>query len=161
MIEKVVEIIEGKLGQDVVLEQQKEIIQPCLLIKTEAISEVCEELLNNPVTYFDYLSCLSGVDLGPENGNMEVVYHLNSIPHDQQLVLKVRINRDCKEEVPTVTNVWKGADWHEREAYDMFGIKFNGHPDLRRILMPADWKGFPLRKDYEDMETYHGIKVKY
>lgn len=161
MMENIINILTAKFGDEVILEQDLEVIQPYLLIKTTSIAEVCQELLNNEATYFDFLSCLSGVDLGPEDGNIEVVYHLNSIPFDQQLVLKVKIDRDCKEEVPTVTSVWKAADWHEREAYDMFGIKFSGHPDLRRILMPADWEGYPLRKDYEDMETYHGIKVKY
>lgn len=92
-----------------------------------------------------------------------MIYHLSSIPFEKSVVLKVQIERDLDAEglVDSVSGVWKTANWHEREVYDFFGVKFNNHPDLRRILLPADWQGYPMRKDYEEQEAYHGIKVKY
>ena len=90
---------------------------------------------------------------------MEVVYHLYSYRHDHLFVLKVLLPRDDAA-VPTVENVWAVANWHEREAYDMFGIVFEGHSDLRRILLPDDWVGHPLRKDWVDPEFYNGMHVK-
>lgn len=158
-------LIQKELGEGVVLGREAEAIQPFLLIQTEAIAQVCELLYTHEQTYFDFLSCLSGVDQGPEAGKMEVVYHLYSIPYEHKLVLKVQIDRPLGEtelpEVPSVSGVWKTADWNEREAYDLLGIRFTGHPDLRRILLPHDWEGHPLRKDYKHQERYHGIRVAY
>ncbi len=131
-----------------------------LIIKKEVLSSLCESLYKNPSTYFDMLSCITGVDNGPEAGTMEVIYHLYSIPFNQSLVLKVILPRE-KAELESIVSIWKTANWLEREVYDMFGIQFNNHPDLRRILMPADWKGFPLRKDYKHEEYYRGVKVEY
>ena len=109
---------------------------------------------------FDSLMNLSGVD-EPKAGLLSVYYHLESTKLKHKITLKVSTDRN-KPEVTTVTEVWKGADWHEREAYDMFGIIFLNHPDLRRILMPYDWDaGYPLRKDYENPEFYLGMKVSY
>jgi NADH-quinone oxidoreductase subunit C len=103
------------------------------------------------------------VDNGTEAGNIDLVYHLTSIPFEKSVILKVQIDRMLgdKDKIDSVSSVWRTADWHEREIYDFFGVKFNNHPDLRRILLPADWEGHPLRKDYQEQETYHGIKVKY
>ena len=89
---------------------------------------------------------------------MEVVYNLYSIPYETSLMLKVEFSRE-EAVVPTVSQIWKTADWHEREAFDLFGIKFNGHPDLRRILMPADWEGHPMQKDYREPERYRGMET--
>jgi NADH-quinone oxidoreductase subunit C len=103
---------------------------------------------------------LSGVD-EIKDGLLSVYYHLESTKLKHKITLKVSTDRN-NPEVPSVIEVWKGADWHEREAYDMFGIIFLNHPDLRRILMPYDWDaGFPLRKDYENPEFYQGMKVPY
>jgi NADH-quinone oxidoreductase subunit C len=106
------------------------------------------------------LSCITAIDLGPDAGQMEVIYTLYSIPFHVTLHLRVTLDRD-KPEVLSLSSIWKTADWHEREAYDFFGIQFIGHPNLTRILLPADWVGHPLRKDYVEQERYHGIKVKY
>jgi NADH-quinone oxidoreductase subunit C len=99
-----------------------------------------------------------------ENNQFSVVYHLASIPHKHQLVLKVIIDHDRSlDSLPSfisVSEVWKTAEWHEREAFDLLGIQFEGHPDLRRILLPDDWEGYPLRKDYSAAEEYKGIKIK-
>jgi NADH-quinone oxidoreductase subunit C len=121
---------------------------------------VCTELQQSSSTYFDMLSCLTGVDNGPDAGTMEVIYNLYSIPFNCQVMLKVTLPRE-KPEIETVSHLWKTANWHEREAFDMYGIVFVNHPDLRRILMPADWDGYPLRKDYKQQEYYRGIKVEY
>jgi NADH-quinone oxidoreductase subunit C len=131
-----------------------------LLIKSESIHAVCELLHTNEHTYFDHLSCLTGLDNGSETETMEVIYNLYSIPFDLHLMLKVELDRK-NPAIDSVSDIWKTADWHEREAYDLLGIHFNNHPDLRRILLPDDWEGFPLRKDYVEQEMYHEVKVKY
>jgi NADH-quinone oxidoreductase subunit C len=131
-----------------------------VIIKKEILLSICEKLYKNPASYFDMLSCITGVDNGPEAGTMEVIYHLYSIPFNHSLALKVILPRE-NPEVESVVSIWKSANWLEREVYDMFGIGFKNHPDLRRILMPADWKGFPLRKDYKHEEYYRGVKIEY
>ncbi len=131
-----------------------------VIIKKEIILSLCDRLHHDSKLYFDMLSCITGVDNGVELGTMEVLYHLYSIPFNQSLVLKVILPRE-NPEVESVTRVWKTANWLEREVYDMFGIIFTNHPDLRRILMPADWKGYPLRKDYKHEEYYRGVKIDY
>jgi NADH-quinone oxidoreductase subunit C len=131
-----------------------------VLIHPSDLKGVCKNLFQNPSTFFDMLSCLTVVDNGPEAGTLEVIYNLYSIPFNHHLALKLVVGRDGAE-VDSVEQVWKTANWHEREAYDMFGIKFRGHPDLRRILLPADWEGYPLRKDYKQQEYYRGVKVEF
>ena len=96
---------------------------------------------------FDYLFCLTGMDWPEE---MSVVYHLKSTAHRHCLVVKAVIPDRQKPKIDTVSDIWRTAEFHEREAYDLFGIEFNNHPDLRRIFLTDDWKGWPLRKDYRD-----------
>lgn len=131
-----------------------------VIIKKEVLLSVCERIHHDSDLYFDMLSCVTGVDNGTEAETMEVLYHLYSIPFDQSIVLKVVLPRE-NPELESVTSIWKTANWLEREVYDMFGIQFKNHPDLRRILMPADWKGYPLRKDYKHEEYYRGVKIDY
>jgi NADH-quinone oxidoreductase subunit C len=110
---------------------------------------VCRFLRDDPDLAFDFLSSVTGVDrlrLLDRAPRLEVVYHLYSISHKRRLRLKVRV--DDGESVPTITGLWETANWHEREVFDLFGVPFAGHPDLRRILTPEDWEGHPLRKDY-------------
>ena len=128
------------------------------LIDSSDLLLVCEQLYRNPESYFDMLSCITGVDNGSEANTMEVIYQLYSIPFNHSPMLKVVVPRE-NPEVESITSIWKSANWLEREVFDMFGIVFKNHPDLRRILMPADWNGYPLRKDYKHEETYRGIKI--
>ena len=103
---------------------------------------------------FDLLSCVSGVDW-PDK--FQVVYHLESVAKKTMICIKVNTPRE-NPSVPSVAAIWPTADWHERETFDLFGIQFAGHPDLRRIFMPDDWIGYPLRKDYETQDSWHGYK---
>lgn len=135
-------------------------IKVTFLVKAESLLEVCDQLYKAPSAYFDMLSCITGIDNGPATATMEVIYNLYSIPFNQSLMLKVVLPRE-KPEIESVCSIWKSANWLEREVYDMFGIQFKNHPDLRRILMPDDWEGYPLRKDYQHQETYRDIKVSY
>jgi len=157
------DLLTDKFGQGVISAIEPMGLQPALLINPELIVQVCEELRDNNKTWFDFLSCLSGVDHGPEKNKFEIVYHLASIPHKLQLVLKTIKEHDRNSETlpsfHTVSGVWRTAEWHEREAFDLLGIHFEGHPDLRRILLPDDWEGYPLRKDYLAAEEYKGIKI--
>jgi NADH-quinone oxidoreductase subunit C len=113
-------------------------------VPRERIVDLCRWLRDNPEFDMSYLSFVSAIDW-PDR--FEVVYHLTSLTRRHSVMLKVPIAKD-RPSVPSVVELWSGADWHEREAYDLFGILFEGHPDLRRIMMSADWKGHPLRKDY-------------
>ena len=124
------------------------------------LRSVCESLYGHTSVFFDMLSCITAVDNGPDIGTMDVLYNLYSIPFNHSLALKVVVKRD-NPSVDTVSDIWRTASWHEREAFDLMGITFNGHPDLRRILLPADWEGYPLRKDYKHQEYYRGVKVEY
>ncbi|MGD1957867.1 MAG: NADH-quinone oxidoreductase subunit C [Fulvivirga sp.] len=142
------------------IEQTENCTPKGITISSQHLKAVCELLHENEQFYFDMLSCITGIDNGVESGTMEVIYNLYSIPFERSLTIKVALDRK-KPEVASVFDVWRTADWHEREVFDLFGIHFSGHPDLRRILLPADWNGHPLRKDYKHQDYYHGIKVEY
>ena len=131
---------------------------PFIVVDAAYIKDVSLFLRDTSTLLFDALMCLSGVDYG--NKTLGVTYHLDSTAHHHKCALKVIVPID-QPDVPTVSDVWGHANWEEREAYDMVGINFTGHPDLRRILCPYDWEGFPLRKDYKVQEYYHGMKVPY
>jgi NADH-quinone oxidoreductase subunit C len=131
---------------------------PWILVEPAAIAEVSTLLHDDPELAFDSLSNETGVDYKAE-GWIEVVYHLYSYPHRHSAVLKVRTPRDAAE-VPTVEHVWKAANWLEREIYDLLGVDFGGHTDLRRLLLPEDWVGHPLRKDFVEPDEYHGISTR-
>ncbi len=154
------EILEKVTSQfaDAVLESKLDVIQPWIKIAPGRMMEVSLFLRDEPSTQFDYLMCLSGVDYN--DGSLGAVYHLSSVVHKHKIVLKANCSKDDPH-IQSVSSVWGTANWHEREAFDMFGIIFDGHPDLRRILLPDDWEGHPLRKDYKVQEFYRGIKVPY
>ena len=122
--------------------------QVSVIVKKDRIIDICRYLHDDPRLNFDHLHDLCGVDYhGKKEPRFEVVYNLYSIKYRH----KIRVRAQVPENDPnirTVTSIWAGANWHERECFDMFGIIFKGHPDLRRILLPEDWEGHPLRKDY-------------
>ncbi|MBE8720407.1 NADH-quinone oxidoreductase subunit C [Sphingobacterium pedocola] len=163
MIDQLKTEIVAQFGAESVVDVQLDGLQQALVIHPGYLIDICGWLRDNPIYYFDFLSNITAVDYHPQT-KFAVVYHLASIPYQKQLTLKVFITNDrtaaALPELPSVSSVWKTADWHEREAFDLMGVYFDGHPDLRRILMPDDWEGYPLRKDYEDPESYHGIAIK-
>ena len=116
-----------------------------ILVKAKALPEICTFLRDDPDWQMNMLHCVSGVDQGE---TVAVVYHLFSMPKRHFTVLKTEVSKDSPV-VPSLTGIWPAADWLERETYDLVGILFEGHPDLRRILLPDEWQGHPLRKDYE------------
>jgi len=119
-----------------------------IIVPREQIVAACEHLKASPDLAFNFLADLCGFDRGPEEEpRFEVNYHLFSTTKHHRLRLKVVLNEDDVH-VPTVTGVWRTANWHERETFDLFGVVFDGHPDLRRILLPDDWQGYALRKDF-------------
>lgn len=128
-------------------------------VSSDQLVLICNVLHKNPEMYFDMLTCITGIDNGVEVNTMECVYTLYSIPFNSQLMLKVILPRE-NPEIDSVSHVWKSANWLEREIFDMYGIHFKNHPDLRRILLPGDWEGYPLRKDYKQQEYYRGVKVE-
>jgi len=128
--------------------------EPTLWIAPPRIVEVCRYLKDQQK--FVRLSGITAVDWLPANPRFEVVYLLHSLARNQRLRLKCWIG-EAEPEIESVTGVWRTADWYEREVFDMFGVRFRNHPDLTRILMPSDWDGHPLRKDY----PVHGHKYSY
>jgi NADH-quinone oxidoreductase subunit C len=131
-----------------------------IIISASDLLAVAHELQQNPSLYFDMLSCITGIDNGPEQNTMEVVYNFYSIPYNHHLMVKVVLPRE-NPQIESLCSIWRGANWLEREVFDMYGIKFLNHPDLRRILMPADWEGYPLRKDFKHEDAYRNIKIDY
>lgn len=146
-LDKYVKVITDNIGADVIEEAYinelgKEV--PTLVIKRERWFEVAQFLRNNEQLAFDYLSNLHGTDF---ETHMETYYHFYSYKEKQSIAIRVKLDRD-NPSVASITPIWAGANWPEREAYDLLGITFEGHPNLTRILLPDDWVGHPLRKDY-------------
>ncbi|MDI6809734.1 MAG: NADH-quinone oxidoreductase subunit C [Candidatus Eisenbacteria bacterium] len=139
------EILRSKFGEGV--EELADFVgHKTFLVPPRIVREVSSFLRNEQVFGFDYLTCLSGIDRGKEEPRFEVSYLLSSLTRREMIQLKVRVNDG--EAVPSVCDIWRTADWHEREAFDLLGIVFSGHPNLKRILLPEGWTGHPLRKDY-------------
>jgi NADH-quinone oxidoreductase subunit C len=169
---EIISRLDEKFGS-LIKDKKSDALDPYVLVAPEDLLEVCGFLKNEPQLKFEILNCISGVDYlepdpkkAPKAGfepHVEVVYHLSSFTHRHRFVVKVVLprwkdNTGELPEVPSVTGLWPAADWHEREVYDLSGVWFTGHPDLRRILLAEDWEGHPLRKDYEFPLEYHGIR---
>jgi len=131
---------------------------PFFFVAPDKVNAIALFLRDEESLQFDNLSCLSSVDY--DKDNLAVVYHLVSYALNHKLVFKTLIPKS-NPVVNTVSDIWAAAEWHEREAYDLMGMTFEGHPDLRRILLSDDWIGHPLRKDYKVQEFYNGMKVPY
>ncbi|NQT12473.1 MAG: NADH-quinone oxidoreductase subunit C [Planctomycetes bacterium] len=174
-IPAILEKLQQRFDADVVT-SDLEAVDPWIEVTASRLLDVCLLLRDEPDLCFNMLHCISGVDYfepDPKKAakvewepHMELLYHLSSLVHRHRLVLKVSLPRwqDDVEgqlpETPSVSCLWSTANWHEREVYDLCGIRFTGHPDLERILLPEDWEGHPLRKDYQQPAEYHGIRVK-
>lgn len=150
--------LKDKLGEDSILLVNEQATPKCIELNADSLVEAMNYLHKTEGLYFDSLSCITGLDNGVESNSMEVIYNLYSIPYEHHLMVKITLDR-TQPKIDSLTSIWKTADWQEREVYDLYGIHFNNHPDLRRILLPADWEGFPLRKDYKHQEYYRGVKV--
>jgi NADH-quinone oxidoreductase subunit C len=118
-----------------------------ITVARENLRRVCDFLRSDAELLFTFLSDVTGVDRFPIEPRFELNYHLLSIPHRRRVRIKARVSGQDPV-IESVTSVWPTANWHEREVFDLFGVRFEGHPDLRRILLPEDWEGYPLRKDY-------------
>ena len=144
---------------DAVLEAKVEgVLNPYVRVTPASMKDVALVLRDDEQLHFEVLMCLSGVDYN--GGKLGVVYHLHSMKWNHKITIKTEVTAD-NPHVASVESVWRTANWHEREAFDLIGIVFDGHPDLRRILLPDDWEGHPLRKDYQVPEFYNGMKVPY
>ena len=130
---------------------------PWVEVKPASLREVCAFLKADPELRFDCLMNLSALDY-PKKNQIHVVYHLYSYARRHAFILKVKLDRAAPS-VPSLEPVWKSADWLEREQFDLLGVTFIGHPDLRRIMLPDDWVGHPLRKDYAEQADYHHIST--
>lgn len=154
--QEICDALKNSFGDKVIDLTEATGVDPFIRIEADAVADVCTFLRDDEDLAFESLSCLSGVDY-PEH--LTVVYHLFSTAHRHSIVIKTEMGREDPH-VPTVEGVWKVANWHERETYDMYGIIFDGHSDLVRILCPDDWEGWPLRKDYKVQEYYRGVRVE-
>lgn len=119
-----------------------------IVVKPERIVEICRALKDDKMTGCRYLSMIAGLDFLPQSPRFGLVYNLYAHKYHRRVTLKTLLKDDNAPSIASVSSVWSTADWHEREVYDMMGIRFQGHPNLRRILMPGDWVGHPQRKDY-------------
>jgi NADH-quinone oxidoreductase subunit C len=151
--------LRARFGAQIVA-AQLEAVDPAVVVAGQALVDVACFLRDEPDLAFENLMNLSAVDYPKENPpRLELVYHLFSYARRHRFVVKVHVPRD-EPTAPTLEGVWGVANWHEREAFDLFGIAFTGHSDLRRILLPDDWQGHPLRRDWVDPDLYNGMHVK-
>jgi NADH-quinone oxidoreductase subunit C len=172
--EEIFALLKEKFGDSVISLTPAQPIDSYINVNPFEIDKISLFLREQQDLQFDCLIVLSGVDdangakqTEPDGstiingGTLSVWYHLESTTLKHKVIIRVSVPRE-NPEAASVAEIWRAADWHEREAYDMYGIIFLNHPDLRRILMPYDWDaGFPLRKDYKNPEFYQGMKVPY
>lgn len=161
---------------DRILGTRLDAIDPWVEVTPSALPDVCRYIRDDLELRFNLLNCITAVDYfqpDPKKAaktdwqpHVALIYHVSSLVYKHRLVLKACLPRwqdgvqGRLPEVPSVAGVWRTANWHEREVYDLCGVRFEGHPDLRRILCPEDWQGHPLRKDYQSPAEYHGIPVR-
>jgi len=159
MHKEIVEFLNKEVAGCSATTTEVEVGDASVVVNPDSIKAVCFALKDSSEYQFNVLQVVSGVDY---EDRIEVCYILASFTKNLELILKVKLPKAGKDElvkVDSVCDVWKSANFLERETYDMLGVEFNGHPDLRRILCPDDWEGFPLRKDYVVQEVYQGMEV--
>jgi len=146
--------------EDTVVESDVEAVDPFAVVRAETIHDLIQYMRDTDGLKFDYLMSISGVDYQGirEGAELGVVYHLYSYTHRHTFVIKTLVSREDPH-VPTIMDLYGAANWQEREAFDLFGIIFDGHSDLRRILLPPGWEGHPMRKDWQEPETIFGIST--
>jgi len=152
------DILKASFGDAILEAKLDSVFDPWISVAPDRTRDVAKFLRDDDRMQFDSLMLLTGMDY--TKGRIGVVYHLHSMKWNHKIVLKTEVGVE-QPHVQSVEAIWKTANWQEREAFDMFGVLFDGHPDLRRILMPDDWEGFPLRKDFQVPEFYNGMKVPY
>jgi NADH-quinone oxidoreductase subunit C len=150
--------LQAKFGEKVVFdlhEDPKKDKDPWFQCAPYSFEEVGLYLRDDPACLFDYMECLTGTDY-PDKKLIHVTWHLYSYVFKHRVVIKCFVPREDPA-MPTMCNVWPVCNWQERECFDLLGVLFEGHPDLRRILLPDDWEGHPMRKDFGEKDDYHGI----
>jgi NADH-quinone oxidoreductase subunit C len=152
--QEIAALLTEKFGSRI-LESKPDALNPWSAVEPSAILDVCRFIRSDDRLYMDHLELLGGADY---RDRIEVVYVVYSMKLHHRFTLKCRLPREAPK-VHTVESVWAVANWHEREAFDMFGIVFEEHSDMRRILCPDDWEGHPLRKDYKFPKTYRDMPV--
>ena len=150
---KFAELIQQKFPDSL----QCEINEDYIGIKPDHWLNVAQWLKSDSEACFDSLQCVTGTDIG--ESKLDSRYNLHSMELGHLIEVRIEVSIE-NPKIPSIEQIWRSGDWFERETYDMYGIKYEGHRDLRRMLLPEDWEGFPLRKDYQEQETYHGIIVK-
>jgi NADH-quinone oxidoreductase subunit C len=150
--------LQAKFGAEAIFdlhEDPKKDKDPWFQCAPYSFEDVGTFLRDDPETLFDYMECLTGTDYLKEN-QIHVTWHLYSYPRKHRVIIKCFLPREDAA-MPTMVHVWPVSNWQERECFDLLGVLFEGHPDLRRLLLPDDWEGHPLRKDYGEKDDYHGI----
>lgn len=151
---KVAELLEAKFPNSIVT--QEEPTDQFIQVKSDQWSDAANYLRNDADLFFDSLQCITGSDM--DNETLDVRYNLHSMTHKHKIEIRIVVEKNDPK-IPSIEQIWRIGDWFEREVYDMYGVVFEGHRDLRRMLLPEDWEGWPLRKDYETPQQYHGIVV--
>ncbi len=149
---EITKYIESKFPEMISIPEGKEVIQ----VAPENWLELASLLKDDDSLHFDYLMCISAYDKG-DNKTYGAAYNFYSVKLNHYI--EVRVEAEDGTPIPSVAGLWRAADWHEREAYDMMGLQFENHPDFKRILLSEDWDGYPLRKNYTEPDYYHGMPV--
>jgi NADH-quinone oxidoreductase subunit C len=152
IVERVQQLVPDSIAAPLSSENTKD---PFFKVKPDKWLDVARALRDTSDLAFDFCNNITAVDWIKQN-ILQVVFHLWSYRHRHQIVIKIDLDR-AKPQLPSVESVWKAANWNEREQYDLFGVEFLGHPELKRILLPDDWVGHPMRKDYKEATEYRGM----
>lgn len=156
-IQEIHDLLKRQFNEDILELVTPEAGESYIIVAPENILDIMQFCRDYDPLNFDYLTDLTGVDAGDKLG---VVYRLSSLELKHEVLIKTFLPKD-NPNIHTVERLWRAADWHERETYDMYGVTFEGHHNMIRILCPYDWEGHPLRKDYVPPQEYHGMKVPY